>query len=200
MAQKTLSAIRHTARQFLKDEFVSGTEYDFQDDELDLHINEVLVEISEKRPRIVRETVVSGGTREEDISSIEDLIGEKVEKAEYPAGNNPPDYRNVSFVDDDTVLINIEATPASGQNLYLYCHFLHSLTESASTLSPQLEKVLVEGVVAKAALAWCNQMRSQIVPASSRWYQNWANNQYIIYQNSLRAVTRPKVWEFYPRG
>jgi len=197
---KTLSAIRHTVRQFLKDEFVSGTEYDFKDDELDLHIGEVLVEISEKRPRIVRETVVSGGTREEDISSIEDLIGERVEKAEYPVGNNPPDYRDVSFVDDDTVLINIETAPTSGQNLYLYCHKVHLLTESSSTLKSDLEKVLVEGAVAKAALAWCNQMRSQIVPASSRWYQNWAEKQFLIYQNSLRAITPSKGWEFYPRG
>jgi len=196
---KTFSAIRHTARQFLRDEFKpAGT--DFANDELDLHIDEVLVEISEKRPRIVRETVVSSGTREEDITSIEDLIGEKVEKAEYPVGNNPPDYRDVSFVDDDTVLINIETAPTLGANVYLYCHKVHQLTESSSTLSPDLERVLVEGVVAKAALAWCNQMRSQIVPASSRWSQNWANNQYLIYQNSLRGITRPRVWEFYPRG
>jgi len=57
MATKTLSAIREIARQFLKGEFVAGTEYDFMPDELDLHIGEVLVELSQKRPYEVRETL-----------------------------------------------------------------------------------------------------------------------------------------------
>ena len=198
MAKKTLSAIRATARQFLRDEFkAAGT--DFADDELDLHINEVLVGISQKRPYEVKETIVSTGSRELDISSIEDLIGEKVEKAEYPTGNDPPDYRDVSIF-GSTLRLNIAATPTSGANVYLYCHKVHSLTESASTLSPDLEKVLVEGVVAKAALSYLNKMRSQIVPQTYKWYHDWANNQFMIYQNSLRGITRPRVWEFYPRG
>lgn len=196
---KTFSAIRHTVRQFLRDEF-KATETDFANDELDLHINEVRVEISEKHPRIVRETVVSDGTREVDISSIEDLIGDKVEKAEYPTGNYPPDYRDVSFVDDDTVLINIETAPTSGQNVYLYCCKVHQLTESASTLKSDLERVLVRGVVAEAAQAWCNKMRSQVTPASYKWHKDWANEQYIIYQNNLRGITPQKSWKYYPRG
>lgn len=193
---KTFSAIRHTARQFLRDEFkAAGT--DFANDELDLHINEVLVEISERSAYEVKETIVSTGSREIDISSITDLL--EVEKAEYPTGNDPPDYRDVS-VFGSTLRLNIATAPTSGDDVYLYCHKVHSLTESTSTLNPALEKVLVEGVVAKVALAWCNKMRSQIVPASYRWYQNWANNQFLIYQNSLRGITRPRVWEFYPRS
>ena len=196
---KTLSAIRSTVRQMLRDEFkAAGT--DFAKDELDLHINECLVEISQHRPYEVKETIVSTGSRELDISSIEDLIGEKVEKAEYPTGNDPPDYRDVS-VFGSTLRLNIATAPTSGANVYLYCHKVHSLTESASTLSPDLEKVLVDGVVAYAAQAWCaGKMRKDIVPASSKWHQNWADKQYIIYQNSLRGITKPRVWEFYPRG
>jgi len=193
---KTLSAIRGTARQFLRDEYTGNT-YEFADDELDLHINEVRVEISQHRPYEVKETVVSDGTKEVDISDIENLI--EVEKAEYPTGSDPPDYRDVS-VFGNTLRLNITTAPTSGQNIYLYCHEVHQLTESLSTLSPDLERVLVEGVVAKAALAWLNKMRAQIVPSSARWYQAWANNKYIIYQNSLRDITPQKVWEFYPRG
>ncbi|MBA7466119.1 hypothetical protein ES707_01294 [subsurface metagenome] len=193
---KAFSAIRATVRQLLRDEFqAAGT--DFADDELDIHINEVLVEISQKRPYEVKDKVVSTGSKELDISSITDLL--EVEKAEYPTGNDPPDYRDVSIF-GNTARLNIATAPTSGDDVYLYCHKVHQLTESASTLSPDLEKVLVEGVVAKAALAWCNQMRSQIVPQSYRWYQTWANNHYLIYQNSLRGITRPRVWEFYPRG
>lgn len=196
MAKKTFSAIRATVRQLLRDELkAAGT--DFADDELDIHINEVLVEISQRHADEVKEIIVSAGSRELDISSITDLL--EVEKAEYPTGNDPPDYRDVS-VFGGTLRLNIATAPTSGDDVYLYCHKVHSLTESASTLSPDLEKVLVEGVVAKAALAWLNKMRSQIVPQTYRWYHDWANNQFIIYQNSLRGITRPRVWEFYPRG
>ena len=193
---KTFSAIRHTARQLLRDEFkTAGTA--FADDELDIHINEVLVEISQHRPYEVKETIVSDGTKEVGISSITDLL--EVEKAEYPTGNDPPDYRDVS-VFGTTLRLNIATAPTSGANVYLYCHKVHSLTESASTLSPDLEKVLVEGVVAKAALAYLSKMRNQIVPQTYRWYHDWANNHFMIYQNSLNGITRPKVWEFYPRS
>jgi len=192
---KTFSAIRHIARQLLRDEFeTAGT--DFANDELDIHINEVLVEVSQKNPRIVKETVESDGTRELDISAIEGLL--EVEKAEYPTGNDPPDYRDVS-VYGDTARLNIATAPTSGDDVYLYCHKVHSLTESSSTLSPDLEKVLVEGVVAKAALAYLNKMRSQITPQTYRLYHNWAKDQFLIYQNSLQGIARSRAWKFYPR-
>ena len=196
MAVKTLSAIRHTVRQLLRDEFTTaGT--DFAPDELDIHINEVLEKISERRPYEYRETVESDGTKEVDISDIEDLTGDKVEKAEYPTGSDPPDYCNVSIF-GDTLRLNITTAPTSGDDIYLYCHKVHQLTESASTLSPDLERVLVEGTVAKAALAWCaEQMRKGIMPASVKTHHTWANNQFMIYQNSLRDITPSKAWKYY---
>jgi len=194
---KTLSAIRGIVRQFLRDEYTGNT-YEFEPDELDLHISKCLEEISRRRPYEDRETVVSDGTKEVDISSIEDLTGDKVEKAEYPVGNDPPDYRDVSIF-GTTLRIKVDTTPTLGANIYLYCHKVHSLTESLSTLSPDLEGVLVEGVVAYAAQAWLNKMRAQIVPASIRLYQGWADKHYAIYQNSLRDITPQKAWKFYPR-
>ena len=112
---KTLSAIRGTARQFLRDEYTGNT-YEFADDELDLHINECLVEISQRRPYEVRETVVSDGTKEVDISSITNLL--RVDKAECPVGSDPPDYRDVS-VFGDTLRINVDTAPASGDSVYI---------------------------------------------------------------------------------
>jgi len=196
MAAKTLSAIRETVRQFLRDEFVEGSDYEFEDDEIDLHIAEILTEISERRPYEVRETKVSDGTKEVDISSITDLL--EVEKAEYPTGNDPPCYRNVS-VFGNTLRLDIDSDPTSGDNIYLYCHKVHQLTESSSTLSPDLERTLIEGAVSKTALAFLNKMRNQVVPSTYQWYQNWANNQLLLYRNSLGSITRPKVWEFYSR-
>jgi len=189
MNQKNRSAIQATARQLLRDEF---QDYDFAPDELDIHINEVLVEISQHRPYEVKETVESDGTKEVDISEIEDLL--EVGKVEYPTGSDPPSFEKFSIF-GDTLRIE-DTTPTSGKDVYLYCHKVHQLTESVSTLSPDLEKVLIEGVVAKAAMAWLNKMRNQIVPSTVRWYHDWATQQFAIYQMSLNRITRPKVWEF----
>lgn len=269
MAAKTLEQVRGIVRQILKDEFVSGVDYEFKPDELYIHIKEVLVEISQRRPYEVRETLNItnksgeatattadhlidttnnqfvagdvgktvynstdgteakitecnsasdvtldtdimasgesyyiyhyGGTsgRDLDISSINDLI--EVERAEYPTRQTPKDYRNIK-VFGDLLTLDIDSDPTDGDEVFLYCHKVHQLTDSSSTLSPDLEKVLVEGAVAKAALSWLNKMRDQIVASSAKWYHDWANNHYLIYQNSLRSITKPRVWKFYSRG
>ena len=83
--------IRTIARQMLRDEPQESVNTEFAEDELDLHINEVLVEISQRRPYEVRETVLSVGSKELDVSSITNLLN--VEKAEYPTGSDPPEDR-----------------------------------------------------------------------------------------------------------
>jgi len=162
---KNLSAIRATVSQFLNDEFVSGSSQDFQNDELDLHIADCLVEISQRRPYEVKETLTTASSKDLNISTIEDLL--EVDKAEFPVGSDPPDYRNVSTF-GNTLTIDIDTKPTAGKTIYLYCHKVHQLTESASTLSPQLESVLVAGVVAKAALGWINQVRKQVAEAITK--------------------------------
>lgn len=266
---KYLSAIRETVRQFLKDEIDPDADSDFANDELDLHIQEVLVEISQRRPYEVKETLKTcnrtgtatapsashlvdttnaqfvagdvgktvfnstdetsakvteynstsdltldtdimasgesyylynyGGTsgRDLDISSITNLI--EVEKAEYETRQYPPEFRNVK-VFGDVLTLDVDSEPGDDEEVFLFCHKVHQLTGSASTLSPDLEGVLVKGAIAKAARAWLNQMRSDIVPASNKWYHDWVNNQFLIYQTALNSITRPKVWRFYPRG
>jgi len=233
---KTLSAIRHIVRQFLRDEFVSGSDYEFPEDEIDLHIPEVLIEISQRRPSEVRETLtianksgtatattashlidtanaqfVAGdvgktvynstdkttakvteynsesdltldtdimasgesyylycyqGTSGKDlnISSITNLL--EVEKAEYLTRQTPQAFRNVK-VFGDILTLDIDFTPTDGDEVFLYCHKVHQLSDSSSTLKPDLEGVLIKGVVAKAALAWCNEIRKEITAAES---------------------------------
>lgn len=190
--KKDISAIRGIVRQLLRDEFKSSdVDYEFPDDEIDIHIGEVLTEISQVRPYESRETVTSDGTKEVDISDIEGLL--EIVKAEYPTGNDPPDYCKVSVFGGTA---RLDTTPTSGENVYLYCHKVHELTESSSTLDPIMEKVLVEGTVAKAALAWLNKMRAQIVPQSARWYHQWANSHLMLYHNSLNGLSRPRSWGF----
>jgi len=263
---KYISTIRKTVRQILKDEFIFGTTYDFQPDELDIHIGEVLVDISERRPYEFKETLnISnksgtatattashlvdtvnaqfvagdvgktvynstdkttakvtaynstsditldtdimasgesyyiyhyGGTSGKDLnkSSITNLL--KIVKAEYLTRQTPPKFRNVK-VFGDIVTLDIDFTPTDGDEVFLYCHKVHTLTESSSTLSPDLEKVLVDGAIALAARSWLNKMRNQIVPASSRWYHDWANEYYTIYQKGLDSITPAKAWKYY---
>lgn len=190
---KTIKAIRTIARQMLKDELQESVDAEFADDELDMHINACLVEISQKNPYEVKETVEGDGTREIDLSDIENLINDKVVMVEYPIGNYPPSELKFSSFGNT---LTLESEPTSGEDICLYCLKVHQLTETTSTLNPDLEKVLIEGAVAKAALTWLNKMRAQIVPSSIRLYQVWANTQLILYQNSLNSITKPKVWQY----
>jgi hypothetical protein len=162
---KTLSAIRQIIRQMLRDEFVSGEEYDFNDDELDLHIQNVLVEISQKRPYQVKETLTGAGSKELDISTIENLLNDGIEKAEYPVDNSPPKFCSGTVFGDTFRLDDNSDTPSTGASVCLYCLKVHQLTESSSTLKADLEKVLIEGATANTALAWVNQLRKDLVNA-----------------------------------
>jgi len=163
-----LSAIRTTVRQFLRDEFESAKDYDFPNDEIDLHIADCLVEISERRPYEFKETLTTtANSKELDISSIEDFIeldGEH--EIEYPTGSEPPNYHNASIF-GNTLRMIVDRVPSADEEVYLYCHKFHQLTEDTSTLSPQLEKLLVDGAVAKVALAWINGIRTQVKAATT---------------------------------
>ena len=195
MAEMNLSAIRQSIRQFLKDEFLSTEDYTFKPDELDLHIGKCLREISQVSPYEVRETVVSTGSKEIDISSITDLIGGRVVEAEYPTGESPRRTRSVE-VFGSLCWINIDADPTLGENIYLYCHKVHQLTDTSTTLTPDLEGILIDGVVARAALAWLNGMRSQITPNSARWFHQWANERWMIYQAGLASIQKANTWSW----
>jgi len=193
---KDRDAIKTIARRLLHDDIASsGVSPDVPPDVLDIHIDQALVEVSQACPYEYRETVVSTGSKEIDISSIEGLIGDKVERAEYPVGNDPPDYCNVEIFGNVLRLV-LDNAPTSGKDIYLYCYEVHQLTKSKSTLSLDLERVLIQGVMAYAAMAWLNEMRAQVVPASLKWYENWANNHYLIYQKGLDEIAPLRAWEF----
>ena len=194
---KDRDAIKTVARKILHDDIASsGESPDVLPDVLDIHVDQALVEVSQACPYGKKETVVSDGTIDISLSSIEGLIGDKVEKLEYPVGNNPPDYIHNFTIFGDTLTIQTGTAPTSGQNIYLYCLKVHQLTKALSTLTADLERVLIHGAVAYAALAWLSKMRAEILPKSVQWYQGWANNYYIIYKKGLDDLEHPKSWEF----
>lgn len=167
---RNLSAIRATVRQFLRDEVEESSEQDFKDGEIDIYIQEVVAEISERSPYQVKETLTTtAGSRELTISSIEDFEDLlEIEKLEYPTGSDPRDYRNLIEIDAKTIEIDTTLIPSADEDVYLYCRMLHQLTEESSTLMPQLERVLIDGAVAKTALGWINQVRAQVKDADAK--------------------------------
>lgn len=202
---KNLSAVRDTVRQFLKDEFQSGIALVWEDDELDLHIGDSLIEISEVSPRVVKETLkTTSGSRELDISSIEDLLDIPQTKGlEYPTGSYPRNYRNYNWIDSDTIEIDTTLTPGDSEDVYLYCEKLHQLTESSSTLSPQIERLLVLGVTAKAAISKARSHIGKVNVGGTRTpvdMQAWGINQLALYRAGLKGITTAKTYTEYPKS
>lgn len=198
MATKTLSAIRAICRQFLRDE--AFTAYKWEDDELDLHIADCLAEISERRPYEVKEELTTEASKELGIGDIEDLL--EVDKAEFPVGSDPPDYRNVS-VFGNTLTIDIDSKPSAGQTVYLYCHKLHQLTESTSTLSPQLERMLVLGVTAQAAISKAQSHINRVNVGGGRTpaeMQAWGTGRLALYRSDLKRLAKPRTYRTYPKS
>jgi len=242
---RLLPAIRSTVRQLVRDEFEATEKQDFASDEIDMHIGDVVAEISERSPYAVKEvltTVVN--SRVLDISSIDDLL--EIERLEYPIGYDPREFRNLNYLDSETIEIDTTLVPSAGgsdtltgtvtfttgsgavtgsgtsfedelavsylirpsggtrwyrvasitsdtaltldepvrsadtgadtvdlteycyEAVYLYCRKLHQLTDESSTLTPRLERVLIDGAVAKVALSWINQVRVQVKEAVAK--------------------------------
>jgi hypothetical protein len=248
MDAQNKSSIRQAVRQILRDEFDVDTATDlaWEDDELDVHIGEVVREVSRRRPRMIKEVKTTiANSKIIDYSDIEDLL--YIDRAEYPTGEDPRANRNVIILDEGQLEIDTTLTPIAGgsgtltgavtftsgsaavtgsgtafstelkagyhikkavsgssgrwyriysitndthltlaepvasddngadtvsitqycyETAYLFCAKVHTLTEESSTLTPQLEEVLVKGVAASAALAWVNQMRKHFKDAS----------------------------------
>lgn len=110
---RTLSAVRETVQQVLRDEFQNGITPDFSPDEIDIHIGLCVEEISQHSPNIVREVLTTiADSKELDISSIDNLIA--IDRAEYPTGEDPKSYHNVIRIDNETVEIDTDSTPIAG--------------------------------------------------------------------------------------
>jgi len=199
MAKNHIDGIRALVRQLLRDEFDPAGTMEWQDDELDIYIGARLADISDARPYEVKESVsLTVNSIEYDVSDIEDLI--EVTHAEYPVGTTNPDLRNVSRW-GDTVRIDTTRRPSGTEDAYLYCHKLHSVTESTSTLNVRQEKLLVVGVAAMAARAKSRtQINKQTVGGTRvpRDHLTWAQIQEEKFQAGLRLITKQRIKQRYP--
>ena len=129
--------------------------------------------------------VTSSSSKDIDITNIANLIRiRKNRPVEYPVGYNPKKYRNAKvFAKVMTMDINI--LPTAGESAYVYCLKKHTLTDAVSTLTPQVEYLLIMGVAARAAI---NKGRDQlnafnvggvnVGPRMIKWGQDQLRDEY----------------------
>lgn len=194
---KYLAAIRAEVRQMLRDEFVSGKDYEWKDDEIDMHIGHCLREISKVSPYETKETLTTtADSRDLDLSSITDLL--EVKKCEFRVGKDPQQFRNFS-VWGDTLTMDTTIDPSAGESVYVYCHKLHSLTNSSSTLKVLHEMLLVDGVCAYAAMAKAREHINKVNVGgggTARDLLTWGQNKLLLYRAELEGLKKPTVrWE-----
>ena len=200
MAQKTLSAVRALCQQILQSEFQAGTALVWEPDELDLYIGECLIEISETKPYEVKETLTTtASSKDIDISSITDLL--EVDKVEFRVDKNPRQFRNCSIF-GDTLTMDVGFLPLADETVYLFCHKVHQLSDSTSTLNPALERLLTIGVTAQAAIAKAQKYIDKVniggVTTPTQMHA-WGINRLAIYQREVRRIAKVKSNIQYPR-
>jgi len=202
MAAKTLAAIRQIVRQLLRDEFDSGIVQEWEDDELDIHIQNCLDEISEYSPRIVKETLATTeDSKDLDISDIEDLL--HVERLEYEVDEDPKQYRNFSIMGDTLTMVIDTAPSEDDEDVYLYCAKPHLLTEATSTLKLQHERRLILGVLAKATIAIARKHINTVNVGGGRTakdMESWGLSKLAEYRAELDRIAEDKTYIEYPKG
>ncbi len=194
-----IDGIRALVRQLLVDEYDPAKTVEWQDDALDVLIGEVLRDISKERPYEVKEsvTLTLALKNEVSISDIADLIS--IPYGEYPVDKDPRYLRNVTIFGDTATLV-MDRRPAGNETAYLYCHKLHSITESSSTLTPALEDVLVLGVAARAASSKSRKQINKVNVGGGRVANSqltWAEVTQAKYKRALAKETKQRVRQMY---
>jgi hypothetical protein len=106
-----LSEVRQTVKQLLVDEFVIGADLVWEDDEIDEHIKNCVYQLSAKSPyRALEPVKVTANSKILDISGIADLI--EVKHIEYEPGSNPRNFHNFSYLDNQTIEMEVDSGPA----------------------------------------------------------------------------------------
>ena len=201
---KSIGKIRATVRQHLRDEFVTDQEYNWKNDELDTYIRGILKEISRASPDQVVETVkTTVDSLVLDISNIKGFLGLAPEhEIEYPVGNEPPSYHNATIF-GKTIRMEIYDLPGADEDVYLYCHKLHTIDSNSSTLSDELDELLITGVCGMAAIARSQSGLGKLhkggprVPADR---QAWGTQKLALYRAELKALPTFENYHTWPKS
>ena len=100
------------------------------------------------------------------IKVLKNCTGGGVLKAEYPVGDDPPNYRNVEHDYGNVWKMDVDSAPASaGEDIDVWYTRLHVLDNTESTLDASEEQAFVQGLEAHAMLHYCQTMRTQMEAA-----------------------------------
>ncbi len=116
-------------------------------------VENALLEVSQYVPYVYSSTKTSDGTKIISGSTLlPTLIYPYIERAEYPVSQDPPIYYNVA-IEGTEIRIIINSAPTSGASVDLWCVAPHTLSDSASTLTAQLEQIVTMIAAARAAMS-----------------------------------------------
>jgi hypothetical protein len=133
------------------------------DDEIDDAVTKALFRVSRVRPRIAKETVTATASKVVDLSDIASIASVlAIRYIEYPVDEDPVKYRNFTYdLDLQTALMDIETTPTAGDDIYVYCEYVHT----ADTCPTDLAEVVADLAAAYAAqskpLTYWNTLASE---------------------------------------
>jgi len=169
MAFTALTLVQLTAvvKTLLKE---AGTTY-WSAAEFTQIITDVLREVSRAKPRVLLDATIDtvADTRLVDVSGISDALDgiRSIKKIEYPTGNWPRSYRNFTFYDEDNIELDVDTVPDDAYDLNIIYDAIHTLS-TTSTLTAQLEDLVIEGVVARSIIQWCQNTMVQIAAGIAR--------------------------------
>ncbi len=194
-----IDGIRARVRQKLLSEYDPAKTVEWENDALDVFIGEVALRISKARPYEVKEsvTLTLALKNEVSIASITDLIS--IPFGEYPVDKDPRRFRNVTVWGSTATLV-MNVRPSGDETAYLYCHKLHSITESSSTLTPDLEDVLVLGVAALAANSKSRKQINSVNVGGGRVagsHLTWAEVTWNKFLSSLGIATKQRMRQMF---
>ena len=146
--------------------------------------------------------MTSVDSKEIDITNIADLI--RVYKCEYRIDTpslNPKQFRDFTQF-ADTLTMDISFRPVASEEVHLYLHKKHTLTDATSTLRDDHETVLIQGVAARAAM---NKGREQLnalnvggVNVGPRMVE-WGREQLGLYRLALKHHAGKNPYENLPK-
>lgn len=188
-----IAAIRQILRQKLRDEIVVSVTPEWADDEIDIHIQQILEEISQYVPYETKETLTTtASSRNISLATITDLIN--VEQVEYPVGSDPRDFIPYT-VWGSTLTLNGDSVPSAAESAYAYCRKLHSITTSSSTLGANLEQLLIRGVCASLAASKAREHINEVNLGGGNvaaQMLQWANNELMIFRADIKKMGRQR--------
>lgn len=158
MTEHFLAFLQNGVRQQLQDS--NSANYRWTDPEIITHIQAAMDDVSRISPQEQKTTLTTvAATKDISISSLTNRVRsygkQGIRRVEYKVGSDPPNYRNFE-VWGDVLTLKISWNPVGSEDVYVWWGAFHEVTTTSTTLDAELDKLVIEGAVAYAMVAWGN--------------------------------------------